>query len=389
MPKAEVGTPKWISTQWKKKGLNKLRWYCGLCNVSCRDANGFQLHLAHENHLRREIEASERRKVQDTESRYQADAYSEAFERSMLRYLVRYKLGQRVRAHEAYRAVNPDDRPHAIMAQTCWGTLGRFVVDLRDRGEIEAWRDDDGWILCLSQGAPACTWAMVDDDEEARKLHSRLTDGDDGPKDWREAAASNRHIKKRDAVDSAFDQAQRAMKEAKTHYQNDDERSQIKSNAANLTTFTLRPIGQKMQKKLNNISTTSTISDAPPPPPQTSAFWPRVRLVVKAKCPPDFLQGAFVNRKCHVIQVREDNKVLIESLDDTKLCALVDPAHLQTVIPKIGKRVRLLPPRPDAGATATLHALNIDDFSADLIAEDGKTPINSVPYEQICRDLDL
>ena len=51
MPKPERGTPKWIANQWRKKGLSKLRWHCGLCGVSCKDANGFRMHLEHENHL--------------------------------------------------------------------------------------------------------------------------------------------------------------------------------------------------------------------------------------------------------------------------------------------------------------------------------------------------
>mmetsp|Transcript_26282 Transcript_26282/g.85043 ORF Transcript_26282/g.85043 Transcript_26282/m.85043 type:complete len:225 (+) Transcript_26282:116-790(+) len=207
MPKAEVGTPKWISNQWKKKGLNKLRWFCGLCQVSCRDANGFQLHLAHEGHLRREVEQAERNKVRDAEAQYRADAYSEAFERSFLRYLVRTKLGQRVRAHEAYRAVNPDDRQHKVMATTCWETLGRFVVDLRNRGEVDAWRDDDGWIVSLNEGAPACEWANLADDD-ARELHSRITE-DDEPKDWREVAAATK--RKRDDSDVAFERAEKAV----------------------------------------------------------------------------------------------------------------------------------------------------------------------------------
>ena len=41
------------------------------------------------------------------------DQFSEAFERSFLRYLATERLGERVKAHEAYRAVHPDDRAAA------------------------------------------------------------------------------------------------------------------------------------------------------------------------------------------------------------------------------------------------------------------------------------
>ena len=138
MPKPEKGTPKWIANQWKKKGLSKLRWHCGLCGVWCKDANGFKMHLEHPNHLARAIEQekTEDERSDHVEARYCPDEYSEAFERSFLRYLATHRLGERVKAHEAYRVLNPDDRPHANMKRTCWGTLGRFVADLRERGEL-------------------------------------------------------------------------------------------------------------------------------------------------------------------------------------------------------------------------------------------------------------
>ena len=45
-------TPKAISNRIKAKGLNKLRWYCQMCEKTCRDANGFKCHLTSEAHQR-------------------------------------------------------------------------------------------------------------------------------------------------------------------------------------------------------------------------------------------------------------------------------------------------------------------------------------------------
>jgi len=44
MGRAEVGTPKWIGNKMKSKGLQKLRWYCQMCQKQCRDENGFKCH---------------------------------------------------------------------------------------------------------------------------------------------------------------------------------------------------------------------------------------------------------------------------------------------------------------------------------------------------------
>jgi len=52
MPKAERGTPKDIANRQKAKGLQKLRWYCQMCEKQCRDENGFKCHIMSESHQR-------------------------------------------------------------------------------------------------------------------------------------------------------------------------------------------------------------------------------------------------------------------------------------------------------------------------------------------------
>jgi len=45
-------TPKAISNRIKSKGLQKLRWYCEMCQKQCRDEAGFRNHLLSESHNR-------------------------------------------------------------------------------------------------------------------------------------------------------------------------------------------------------------------------------------------------------------------------------------------------------------------------------------------------
>ena len=52
MPKAERGTPKDLANRMKAKGLQKLKFYCQMCNKQCRDENGFKCHLTTESHQR-------------------------------------------------------------------------------------------------------------------------------------------------------------------------------------------------------------------------------------------------------------------------------------------------------------------------------------------------
>jgi hypothetical protein len=50
--RAEVGTPKWVANKSKSKGLQKLRWFCQMCQKQCRDQNGFKCHTTSESHQR-------------------------------------------------------------------------------------------------------------------------------------------------------------------------------------------------------------------------------------------------------------------------------------------------------------------------------------------------
>jgi len=43
MSKGGFLTPKAIANRMKSKGLQKLRWYCQMCQKQCRDANGFKV----------------------------------------------------------------------------------------------------------------------------------------------------------------------------------------------------------------------------------------------------------------------------------------------------------------------------------------------------------
>ena len=37
-------TPKAVANRIKAKGLQKLRWFCQMCQKQCRDENGFKVH---------------------------------------------------------------------------------------------------------------------------------------------------------------------------------------------------------------------------------------------------------------------------------------------------------------------------------------------------------
>lgn len=71
-----------IANRIKAKGLQKLRWYCQLCQKQCRDENGFKCHQMSEGHRRQmEVFGQNPERV--------VDGYSEEFEQSFMDHLRR------------------------------------------------------------------------------------------------------------------------------------------------------------------------------------------------------------------------------------------------------------------------------------------------------------
>ena len=70
-----AGTPKAIANAMKSKGLQRLRWYCQVCEKQCRDENGFKCHAASEAHLRQMLVVGESagRHISDFSSQFQGE----------------------------------------------------------------------------------------------------------------------------------------------------------------------------------------------------------------------------------------------------------------------------------------------------------------------------
>ena len=96
MPKHDFFSPKAISNRIKAKGLQKLRWYCEMCQKQCRDENGFKCHQTSDSHLRQmRIFAENPGAVMH--------GYSAEFEKNFLDSLSRRHGTKRVYANVAYQ----------------------------------------------------------------------------------------------------------------------------------------------------------------------------------------------------------------------------------------------------------------------------------------------
>lgn len=115
-----------ISNRIKSKGLQKLRWFCQMCQKQCRDENGFKCHLNSESHKRQmEIFGQNADRV--------IAGYSEEFEADFMELMRRSHPNNRVAAKNVYNEFIAD-KYHIHMNSTKWFTLTEFVKYLGKTG---------------------------------------------------------------------------------------------------------------------------------------------------------------------------------------------------------------------------------------------------------------
>jgi DNA/RNA-binding protein KIN17 len=139
MPKAEKGSAKDIANRIKAKGLQKLKFYCQMCQKQCRDQNGFKCHLTSESHLRQ-------MKIFSDNAMGIMDGMSKEFEKLYLDTLRQRHGTKRVNANNVYQEVI-QDRHHVHMNATKWATLTDFVQYLGKMGKCVVEETERGWYI--------------------------------------------------------------------------------------------------------------------------------------------------------------------------------------------------------------------------------------------------
>jgi DNA/RNA-binding protein KIN17 len=139
MPKAEKGSLKDIGKRIKAKGLQKLKFYCQMCQKQCRDANGFKCHLTSDSHL-------QQMKIFSSHAKSFMDQYSREFEKIFIDTLRMRHTTCKVAANVVYQEVI-HDRSHIHMNSTIWATLTDFVKYLGKTGQCVVEETERGWYI--------------------------------------------------------------------------------------------------------------------------------------------------------------------------------------------------------------------------------------------------
>uniref|UniRef100_K1Q7R8 DNA/RNA-binding protein KIN17 n=1 Tax=Magallana gigas TaxID=29159 RepID=K1Q7R8_MAGGI len=132
-------TPKAIANRIKAKGLQKLRWYCQMCQKQCRDENGFKCHMMSESHQRQLLLFAE------NPDKY-IDDFSKEFMDGYLELLKRRFGTKRVNCNIVYQEYIAY-REHIHMNSTQWETLTEFIKWLGREGKCVVDYTEKGWFV--------------------------------------------------------------------------------------------------------------------------------------------------------------------------------------------------------------------------------------------------
>lgn len=161
MGRAEVGSSKHLANQMKSKGLQRLRWYCQMCEKQCRDANGFKCHVQSESHVR------QMNLVGENPQKY-IQGFSNDFQRDFIS-LLRTAHGEKAISANKFYQEYIRDKEHIHLNATRFPSLTEFVKHLGREGicVVKEGEDEKDGLMIAWRDTSA---AAVKRKEEIREL---------------------------------------------------------------------------------------------------------------------------------------------------------------------------------------------------------------------------
>lgn len=400
MGKHEVGTPKYIANKIKAKGLQKLRWYCQMCQKQCRDENGFKCHTMSESHHRQLLLFA------DNANKYM-DQFSKEFSHGFLQLLKRQFGTKRVPANRVYQEYIAD-RNHIHMNATMWLTLTGYIKWLGRSGKCVVDETEKGWFVTYIDRDPDTLAAQekkekkekMDKDDQERMMdfiQKQVKKGktaDDGTEEFKQPlerpeddAPLVLELKLKPKKVLPLQPVLAIKKEPnlvkiKEEPLSDDEQStssSVKEKQSSKRKSTDR--GTSVSSKKSKIDSDSEEEK------DKSKGWLRKDLSVKVVT--KSLGDKYYKAKGTVEEVIDVNrfigKIKLKSPEDVEGHVIkIDQEHLETVIPSIGRDVMVLWGKYN-NEIATIEKVRIDDFCVDIELKDRRKLLKRIPYEQICK----
>ncbi|CAN4105945.1 unnamed protein product [Withania somnifera] len=395
MGKNDFLTPKAIANRIKAKGLQKLRWYCQMCQKQCRDENGFKCHCMSESHQRQmEIFGQNPNRI--------VSGYSEEFESLFLEHMKRSHRFSRIAATVVYNEYIAD-RHHVHMNSTQWATLTEFVKYLGRTGKCKVEETPKGWFI-----------TYIDRDSETlfkekmknKRIRADLADEEKQEREikkQRERAEQLMGAGNVDGTEQLLELQPKPLEKSETDQKikltlGSTSRSVAKERAEN-STFVFDEIDNRENSnkdrekdgKNGKGGGRSVLDELMREEEQEKErsnrkdYWLCVGIIVKVMSKALADKG-YYKQKGVIRKVIDKYVGEIEMLEN-KHVLRVDQEELETVIPQIGGLVKIVN-GAYRGENARLLAINTENFCAKVQIErgiyDGKI-LKAIDYEDISK----
>ncbi|XP_072233541.1 DNA/RNA-binding protein KIN17 [Leuresthes tenuis] len=378
MGKADFLSPKAISNRIKSKGLQKLRWYCQMCQKQCRDENGFKCHCMSESHQRQLLLASE------NPTKFM-DYFSDEFKSDFLE-LIRRRFGtKRVHNNIVYNEYI-SHREHVHMNSTQWETLTDFTKWLGREGLCKVDETPKGWYIQYIDRDPE---TIRRQEEQARKKKQDLDDEERSAKFIEEQVRRGRDTKETED-NPVYTELKRESEEEKVAFNLGASScvagpsksssllgaSALKAAAATSSSSSVKrkdassgSDSRREKKKKSALEEIIEMEEKKKKKQQSvrTDYWLQPNIVVKVVT--KRLGEKYHKKKAVIMETRDRYAAVVKMIDSGDKLKL-DQNHLETVIPAPGKRVLILN-GPYRDAEAVLEGIDEKNFSATLALDSG------------------
>ncbi|TKS90518.1 DNA/RNA-binding protein KIN17 [Collichthys lucidus] len=339
MGKADFLSPKAIANRIKSKGLQKLRWYCQMCQKQCRDENGFKCHCMSESHQRQLLLASE-------DPNKFMDYFSDEFRSDFLE-LLRRRFGfcKVDETPKGWYVQYIDRDPETIRRQEEQARKKKQELDDEERSakfiEEQVRRGRDGKE---TDETPVYTELKRESEEEKVAFNLSASSCVAGPSKSSPALGA-RALKAAEASSSSSSSTKR-----KDMPSGSDSRSEKKKKSALEEIIEME---EKKKKKQDAVRTD---------------YWLQPNIVVKVVT--KRLGEKYYKKKALVTEVKDTYGAVVKMVDSGDKLKL-DQTHVETVIPAPGKRVLILN-GPYRDTEAVLEGIDVKNFTATLTLDSGQ-----------------
>ncbi|KAI4895393.1 hypothetical protein NFI96_024122 [Prochilodus magdalenae] len=384
MGKADFLSPKAIGNRIKAKGLQKLRWYCQMCQKQCRDENGFKCHCLSESHQRQLLLASE------NPNQFMS-YFSEEFKSDFLELLRRRFGTKRVHNNIVYNEYI-SNREHVHMNSTQWETLTDFTKWLGREGFCKVDETPKGWYVQYIDRDPE----TIRRQEELEKKKKQDLDDEERSARFIEEQVRRGREGKEPEEEPLFTELKRENEDEKVAFNLGGSSSVGPSKSSTSLGPSGLKVGPSSKRKDQSYSASSKekkrksaldeIMEMEEQKKKSvrSDNWIRPDIVVKVIT--KRLGDKYYKKKAIIREVQNKYTAVVKMVDSGDKLKL-DQSHLETVIPAPGKRVVIVNGQY-RDAEAILDGIDEKKFSATLTIDSGhmkgKT-VEGIAYEDFSK----